>query len=77
MTLRLGYLNARAVAYAVKNELEKQGWDHLSPRPWNMYDPNNTFWWLIAEEPSFGSILSTWAKEFGRHQASGIVPQTG
>jgi hypothetical protein len=47
MTLRLGYLNARAVAYAVKNELEKQGWDHLSPRPWNMYDPNNTFWWLV------------------------------
>lgn len=47
MKLQLGYPNARSVAYAVKAELENQGWGHLTPRPWNMYDPDNTFWWLV------------------------------
>lgn len=47
VTLQLGYPNARSVAYAVKSELENQGWGRLSARPWNMYDPDNTFWWLV------------------------------
>ena len=55
MNLQLGYPNARSVAYAVKSELENQGWGHLSARPWNMYDPDNTFWWLVpgADWPAY------------------------
>jgi len=55
MNLRLGYPNARSAAYSVKQELEKQGWNKITARPWNMYDPDHTFWWLVpsAEWPAY------------------------
>lgn len=47
MGLRIQYPNARQAAYAVHDELQEQGWEPLSARPWNMYDPDHTFWWLV------------------------------
>lgn len=47
MALGIRYPNARSAAYAVQRELTAQGWQPLSARPWNRYDPDNTFWWLV------------------------------
>jgi hypothetical protein len=55
MNRRIGYPNARSVAYAVKRELENRGWHKITARPWNMYDPDHTFWWLVpgTEWPAY------------------------
>ena len=55
MNPRLGYPNARSAAYSVKKELENRGWHKITPRPWNMYDPDHTFWWLVpgVEWPAY------------------------
>jgi hypothetical protein len=47
MTVQMKYPNARSVAYAVKRALDSGGMANVTARPWNMYDPDNTFWWLV------------------------------
>lgn len=47
MNRRICYPNARSAAVAVKRELENLGWDKITARPWNMYDPDHTLWWLV------------------------------
>jgi hypothetical protein len=44
---QIGYPNGRSATYSVQQELATRGWGHLSPRPWNRHDPENTFWWLV------------------------------
>ncbi len=47
MGLQIKYHNARQAAYAVHEELVREGRRPLSARPWNKYDPDNTLWWLV------------------------------
>lgn len=55
MSRCLRYPNARSAAYAVKRQLEAQGWRGLTVRPFNMYDPDNTLWWIVphSDWPAF------------------------
>ena len=55
MNLYIRYPNARLAAYSVQKYLKKEGWQQLSTRPWNRYDPDNTLWWIIpsAEWPAY------------------------
>ena len=43
--------SARELAYAI-NDIGKPG---LTPRPWNIYSPDDTFWWLVptTEWPAY------------------------
>jgi len=41
------YPNARLAAHAVLQQLTAEGRRPVSPRPWNMYEPDTTFWWLV------------------------------
>ena len=49
MSMRTKYPNARSVAYAVKRVLDSRGMANVTARPWNKFDPENTFWWLVPE----------------------------
>lgn len=55
MTLYIKYLNARLAAYSVQKYLKKEGWQQLSTRPWNRYNPDNTLWWIVpsTEWPAY------------------------
>jgi len=55
MSRRIKYPNARSVAYAVKSVMSSRGMVNVAARPWNMYDPENTFWWLVphTEWPAY------------------------
>ena len=55
MSLRIKYPNARSVAYAVKRVLDSRGTANVTARPWNKFDPDNTFWWLVprAKWPAY------------------------
>jgi hypothetical protein len=47
MTISVRYPNARSAAYAVKRVLDSRGIKNVTARPWNMYEPDITFWWLV------------------------------
>jgi len=47
MNACIEYPSPRSVTYAVKRELDSQGWSPLSARPWNMYEPDTTLWWIV------------------------------
>lgn len=55
MNLYVRYPNARLAAYSVQKQLKNQGWQEISTRPWNRYDPDNTLWWIIpsTEWPAY------------------------
>lgn len=43
------------VAHKVLEELKNRGFDHFTLRPWNLYKPENTLWWLVPSKdwPSY------------------------
>ena len=49
------YPNARSVAVALKESLGNRGWQNVTARPWNMYYPDATLWWIIPAKawPAF------------------------
>lgn len=55
MDLIVGYENARHAAYAVLEELKGRGFEKISARPWNKFDPDNTSWWVVpsTEWPAY------------------------
>jgi hypothetical protein len=40
------FRNPNQLCHAVK-EITDLSFDRLTPRPWNLYDPDATLWWLI------------------------------
>ncbi len=55
MSMRTKYPNARSLAYALKRVLDSRGMANVTARPWNKFDPDNTFWWLVphTEWPAY------------------------
>ena len=47
MAPRITYHNARSAVYDVQKEMEAEGLKPAVARPWNMYEPDTTFWWLV------------------------------
>jgi len=46
MTTRLAYNSPRQTCYAVKETAQGQ-FEKLVARPWNIYEPDTTMWWLV------------------------------
>jgi hypothetical protein len=49
MSTQTIYPNARSAAYAVKRVMDSTGMANVTARPWNKFDPDNTFWWLVPD----------------------------
>jgi hypothetical protein len=64
--------SARELAYGLNNRL-KLG---LSPRPWNLYSPSDTFWWLVpsTEWPAYryGKLAFSLGKDTPRKDLIGF-----
>jgi hypothetical protein len=48
-------ISTNVVAHKVLEELKNRGFDHFTLRPWNLYKPENTLWWLVPSKdwPSY------------------------
>jgi hypothetical protein len=64
--------SARDLAHGI-NDAMKLG---LTPRPWNLYDPGDTFWWLVpaTEWPAYryGKLAFSQARDTPRKDLLGI-----
>ncbi|MBU2547023.1 MAG: hypothetical protein KKB20_01310 [Proteobacteria bacterium] len=53
----LKYHNARSTAYDVKREMEERLNGKISARPWNMYEPDHTLWWLVPSTNNWPAYM--------------------
>ena len=66
MTLYANFRTPRETCYAIEKVSEAE-FDELVPRPWNMYEPDTTSWWLVpsSDWPAYkhGKFHFDWGDE--------------
>lgn len=83
MTIYCQYPTPRKTCHAVQEEV-KSHFGKLSPRPWNMYEPETTLWWLVPSTAwpayKYGKLYFNWANVdrtglwVGFHCEKGLAP---
>ena len=64
MNPTIGYNSPQQTCYAIQRAIQSQ-FPKLSPRPYNMHEPETTLWWLVpsSEWPAYkyGKMYFNWS----------------
>jgi len=80
MPLHSNYRTPREICYAVQS-VAKTEFDRLTARPWNMYEPETTEWWLVPsnEWPAYkyGKFFFRWGELKKNSILAGLYVEKG